>query len=114
VLSALGIYGVIAFSVTQRQHEMGLRVALGAKQRDMLWLVLKDAMQLCLYGTGFGLLGAVAVGRAFHSALFGIGTVDLGGFAVVAALLTCVALLAAFVPAWRSSRTDPMVALRQG
>jgi putative ABC transport system permease protein len=113
-LSALGIYGVIAFSVTQRQHEMGLRVALGAKQREMLWLVLKDAMHLCLYGTGFGLLGAVALGRVFHSALFGIGTVDLGGFAVVAALLTCVALLAAFVPALRSSRTDPMVALRQG
>ena len=112
-LSALGIYGVIAFSVTQRQHEMGLRIALGAQQRDVVWLVLKDALTLCVWGTGFGLLGAVALGRLFHSALFGVGTLDLGGFAVVAALLTGVALLASFVPARRSSQTDPMVALRQ-
>ena len=113
-LSALGIYGVIAFSVTQRQHEMGLRVALGAKQRDLVWLVLRDALRLCGYGTGIGLLGALALGRIFHSALFGVGTLDLGGFVVVALLLTSVALLASFFPAWRSSRTDPMVALRQG
>ncbi len=112
-LSALGTYGVIAFAVAQREHEIGLRIALGARQADMLWLVLRDTMRLCAYGIGFGLLGALTLGRLLHSALFGIGTVDLSGFLGVAVLLTGVALLASFLPAWRSSRTDPMVALRQ-
>ena len=112
-LAALGIYGVIAFVVAQRGHEFGLRIALGAQRPDIIWMVLGDTLKMSLFGVGFGLTGMLILGHLLHSTLYGLGTLDLGGFAIVSLLLTAVALLASFVPAQRSSRTDPMIALRQ-
>ncbi len=112
-LAALGIYGVIAFAVAQRGHEIGLRMALGAQRSDMLVMVLKDAIKLSLYGIGSGLAGVLVLGLLLRSTLFGVSSVDLGSFAAVSVMLLGVALVASFVPARRSSRIDPMVALRQ-
>ena len=112
LLALVGIYGVVSYWVSQRTQEMGIRVALGALDRNVLLLVLKDGLRLTLAGIAAGLLGSLVVTRALQSMLFDVRATDPLTFAGTALLLTCVALLAAWVPAWRATRVDPLVALR--
>ena len=113
LLSALGIYGVMAFAVVQRSHEIGLRMALGAQQRDVVRLILFDGMRLALAGVGIGLVGVILLGRLMRSTLYGIHTIDGASFTLVAFLLLAVAFAASWLPARRSAGVDPMIALRQ-
>jgi putative ABC transport system permease protein len=111
-LAGVGIYGVMAFGVTQRTHEIGLRIALGADKQQVLGLILREALFLALGGLGLGLIGATLLGRAMQSTLYGVATVDLGAFTAVALILLASALIASYIPARRASKVDPMVALR--
>ncbi|HEY7304387.1 MAG TPA: ABC transporter permease [Bryobacteraceae bacterium] len=113
LLAALGIYGVIAFLVEQRTHEIGLRMALGAGRIAVLKLVVSEGMALALAGLVLGLMGAWLVGRAMQSMLYGVTAFDYGVFAVAGAVLLGSALLASYVPAHRAATVDPMLALRQ-
>jgi putative ABC transport system permease protein len=113
LLAAFGIYGVMSFGVAQRTHEIGLRMALGAGSPEVLMMVLKEGMTLGAIGLAIGLAGAWAVGRVMRNLLFGIGTIDYGAFAAVAAVLMLSAFLACYVPARRATQVDPMAALRQ-
>jgi putative ABC transport system permease protein len=112
LLAAIGIYGVMAFAVSQRTHEIGLRMALGASQEHVLGLILKEGVILAAIGLGVGLLGACFVGRAMRGLLYGVGTIDVVAFSAVAATLFAAALLACYLPANKASKVDPMVALR--
>ena len=112
LLAAVGIYGVMAFSVAQRTHEIGLRMALGADRKQVLQLVLREGVVLALAGLGIGLIGAVFVGHAVKSMLFGVGTIDLAAFTAVSVLLLGSALLACYFPAHRATNVEPVVALR--
>jgi predicted permease len=112
LLAAIGIYGVMAFAVSQRTHEIGLRMALGASQDHVLGLILKEGVILAAIGLGVGLVGACFVGRAMRGLLYGVGTIDVAAFSVVAATLFAAALLACYLPANKASKVDPMVALR--
>ena len=112
LLAAVGIYGVMTFSVAQRTHEIGLRMALGAAREHVLAVILKEGLALALIGLGIGLLGAALVGRAMRGMLYGVGTFDLTAFAGVAIALFAAALLACYLPARRATKVDPMVALR--
>lgn len=112
VLAAVGIYGLIAYSVTQRTQELGIRIALGAQRRDVLRLVLGQGARLTLLGVALGILVALAFSRLLASMLFDVSATDPLTYAGVAGLLAVVALLACFIPARRATRVDPMVALR--
>ena len=123
LLAALGIYGVICWGVVQRTREMGLRMALGAMQRDVMWLVLRRSMLLVMAGVFLGLLGAFALTRVLSSMLsevgpgktpllFGVNAVDPVTFIVVPVLLALVAFVACCLPARRATKIDPMAALR--
>jgi putative ABC transport system permease protein len=112
LLSALGIYGVMAFSVAQRSQEIALRMALGASRPQVLALVVKEGAVLACIGSGLGLVGAYFVGRTMQSALFGVGALDFSAFAAVGFILLLTALLACYLPGRRAAGLDPMQALR--
>jgi putative ABC transport system permease protein len=112
LLAAVGIYGVMAFTVAQREHEIGLRMALGASRNHVLSLVLKEALLLALVGLSLGLVGAYFVGRGMHSTLYGIGSIDFGAVSIVAFVLLSAAMLASWLPARRAAAVEPMQALR--
>ncbi|HSS98982.1 MAG TPA: ABC transporter permease, partial [Terriglobales bacterium] len=112
ILAAIGIYGVMAFAVAERTREIGLRVALGAGRGQVLSLILREGVVLALIGLGVGLIGALFIGRAIRSTLYGVSTVDFTAFAAVSMILFVSALLACYVTAQRATKVDPMVALR--
>jgi putative ABC transport system permease protein len=112
VLTLVGLYGVMSYSVAQRTNEIGIRLALGAQTRDVLLMIVKQGSILILLGLTIGLVGAFVATRLIESLLFGVTTKDPFTFAAAAVLLALVALLACYIPAWRATKVDPLRALR--
>jgi putative ABC transport system permease protein len=112
VLASVGLYGVVAYSVNQRTHEIGVRMALGAQRREILALVLRQGMGMTLWGLLAGLLGAAALARVMSGLLFGVSARDPLTFAATVLILATVALGATYVPARRATRVEPTSALR--
>jgi ABC-type antimicrobial peptide transport system permease subunit len=112
VMSCVGIYGVISYLVGQRVHEIGIRMALGAEQRDVLRMVLGEGAKMALVGVAIGVVAAFALTRLMEKMLFGVSAHDPLSYAGVAGLLVLVALAACYIPAHRATKVDPMVALR--
>ena len=112
MLAAIGLYGVLAYTVTQRTREIGIRTALGARRSNVIGLVLQQGMKLAGLGILIGLAGAFVVTHFIRSLLFGVAPTDPLTFAVIPVLLATVALLACWLPARRAANVDPMEALR--
>jgi len=112
VLSSVGIYGVVSYMVGQRTHEIGIRMALGAQQSDVLKIVLGQGAMMALAGVVAGLIGAIVLTRLMTKMLFNVSPTDPLTFVGVSVILTLVALVACYAPARRAMKTDPIIALR--
>ncbi len=112
LLSCLGLYGILSYTVARRTNEIGIRMALGADRHDVLWLVLRDALRLVLLGVALGIPAALAATRLTSSQLFGISAADPVAIGLATLALLAVAAVAGYLPAWRATRVDPLVALR--
>jgi putative ABC transport system permease protein len=112
LLGAIGIYGMLSYTMSQRAHEVGIRIALGAESRQVVRMVVGEGMRIVGLGVAIGLVGSFGATRLLRSQLFGVGPTDALTFIVVTVLLALVAMLACLLPARRASRVDPMVALR--
>ena len=112
LLGVVGLYGAIAYSVSTRTHEIGIRVALGAESEDVLEMVVRGGFKLAGFGVGIGIVAALVSTRYLANLLYGIKPTDPPTFATVALLLMAVALLASYIPARQATKVDPMVALR--
>jgi ABC-type antimicrobial peptide transport system permease subunit len=112
LLAAIGLYGVMAFTVSRRTREIGVRMALGAVPGDVVWLVMREVLMLVGTGVVLGLAGAWGLGRLIGSQLYGVTATDPVSIAAAATLLAAVALVAGYVPAWRATRVNPVLALR--
>ena len=112
VLAAVGLYGLLAYMVTRRASEIGIRMALGARRAEVMWLVLRQSVALTSLGIMFGLTAAAMVTRSIKGLLFGLSPLDPTTFLAVALLFVLIATLASYVPARRATRVDPLVALR--
>jgi putative ABC transport system permease protein len=113
LIAAIGVYGVLSYSVNRRAREIGLRMALGALRGNVLQLIIREGMTVALAGTAAGLAGALAVRRALSSLLFGVQPHDPVTFVLGAGILTAIAFVACLVPASRAARIDPVIALRE-
>jgi predicted permease len=113
ILAAIGVYGVMSYLVTQSRHDIGLRIALGAPRTSILWLVVRQGMELAVVGILAGVAGAFALTRLMSSLLFGISAVDIATFSTVPFILAAIALIATYIPAWRATQVDPMMVLRE-
>jgi putative ABC transport system permease protein len=112
VLASVGIYGLLSYSISQRTHEIGVRVALGAQRRDIFKLVVGQGLMLTLIGVVIGLITVFILTRLMSGLLYNVSATDPATFAIVSSLLIVVALLACWIPARRATQVDPLVALR--
>lgn len=112
-LSAVGIFGLLSYSVARRTSEIGVRIALGARPREIVLQIVRHALGLAGIGIACGVAGAIALTRVLQTQLFGIGTMDVATYALVILLLAVTALLSALIPARRAAAVDPIIALRQ-
>ncbi|HKN84993.1 MAG TPA: FtsX-like permease family protein, partial [Pyrinomonadaceae bacterium] len=112
LLAMIGVFGVINYSVAQRTHEIGIRIALGAQRRDVFRLVVGQGLMLALVGVGLGAAGALALTRLITGLLYGVSPTDGPTFVLVSLIVTAVALLACYAPARRATKVDPLIALR--
>jgi putative ABC transport system permease protein len=112
VLAIVGIYGVMSYSVTQRTHEIGIRMAIGARPVDVFKMILGHGMKLALIGVAIGLAGAFGLTRLMATMLFGVGPTDATTFAGISVLLISVALLACYLPGRRATKVEPTISLR--
>ena len=112
VLASIGLYGILSYGVASRTNEIGIRMALGANRRDVLWLVLREALLLVLAGIAVGLPVIFMTARFIATLLYGLPPTDAGSLSLAAILLVLVAMLAGYWPARRATRIDPLVALR--
>jgi ABC-type antimicrobial peptide transport system permease subunit len=113
VLAAIGIYGVMTFSVAQRNHEMGIRIALGAGAKEVFRLIVGEGLWAALLGMAIGIPGVYLVGKTLKAVLYNVGALDVGALVGVALVLLAAALVACYLPARRATKIDPLVALRQ-
>jgi ABC-type antimicrobial peptide transport system permease subunit len=112
LLAAIGTYGVLSYMVTERRREIGIRVALGAARSHVLTQIMKQGLQITALGVATGLGGALALNRLIASLLFGVQPTDSATIVFVIATITAVAVVASWLPAWRASRVDPNIVLR--